>query len=220
MVQKPVGRATERSWNSSFLGCSEVAAVWEHLLFWAQWCTQVQLPFALSLGFSMACSFPLLLLLMPLWLWELDEGPTTCSSPYPPLPLLALWPHPGALQDTDAGSFTVVSTAHDTVLGLWYSVFLNGWGVIQRHGASLPIKFLKYRLLPLNTSNLILRVRWSTWKMPARAYFLLFEVVKITLLHINSKFPHNFLKHNRSIKHARVLSRFSHVQLCVTLWTM
>lgn len=26
--------------------------------------------------------------------------------------------HPRALQDTDAGSFTVVSTAHDTVLGL------------------------------------------------------------------------------------------------------
>ena len=87
-------------------------------------------------------------------------------------------------------------------------------------GASLPIQFLKYRLLPLNTSNLLLRARWSTWKMPARAYFLLFEVVKITLLHINSKFPHNFLKHNRSIKHARVLSRFSHVQLCVTLWTV
>ena len=63
--------------------------------------------FPLSLGFSMAWSSPLLLLLVPPWLWELDEGPTTCSSPSSPLTLLALWPHPGALPDPDAGSFTV-----------------------------------------------------------------------------------------------------------------
>ena len=83
--------------------------------------------FPLSLGFSMAWSSPLLLLLVPPWLWELDEGPTTCSSPSSPLTLLALWPHPGALPDPDAGSFTVVSTAHDTVLGSQYSVSDPEW---------------------------------------------------------------------------------------------
>ena len=57
--------------------------------------------------------------------------------------------------------------------------------------------------------------------MPTRAYFLLFEVGKITLLHINSKSPHNFLKHHGNIvKHACMLSRFSHVQLCATPWTV